>query len=81
MSSTNRDRTAETAFGSGFIGDVRTGPANEADTNHPTSLCVDPQGRIVIPAEIRRELGHKRVRIAASVSDLNGILQWQVGGT
>jgi len=40
--------TASTAFGSGFIGDTRTGPANQADTNHPTSITTDPQGRMVI---------------------------------
>jgi len=39
-----------TVIGSGFIGDTRTGPANEADLNHPTSLTQDPQGRIVLAA-------------------------------
>lgn len=39
---------AITAFGSGFIGDTRSGPANQADLNHPTSLCEDAQGRMVV---------------------------------
>jgi hypothetical protein len=41
---------AVTAFGSGFIGDMRSGPANQADLNHPTSLCEDSQGRMVVAA-------------------------------
>jgi sugar lactone lactonase YvrE len=39
---------AEIAVGSGFIGDTRSGPANQADLNHPTSICEDPQGRMVM---------------------------------
>lgn len=42
--------TAATIIGSGFIGDSRSGPADQADLNHPTSVCTDPQGRIVLAA-------------------------------
>jgi hypothetical protein len=39
-----------TIIGSGFIGDTREGPANQADLNHPTSITTDPQGRMVLAA-------------------------------
>jgi sugar lactone lactonase YvrE len=39
-----------TVIGSGFIGDGRSGPADQADLNHPTSVSTDPQGRIILAA-------------------------------
>jgi NHL repeat-containing protein len=44
------DSPGFTAIGSGFIGDTRSGPANEANLNHPTSITTDPQGRMVLAA-------------------------------
>lgn len=42
--------TVSTVIGSGFIGDTREGPADQADLNHPTSITTDPQGRMVLAA-------------------------------
>src|SRR5439155_20525069 len=39
-----------TVIGSVFTGDSLSGPADQADLNHPTSLTTDPQGRIVLAA-------------------------------
>jgi hypothetical protein len=39
-----------TMIGSEFIGDTRSGPANQADLNHPTSICEDREGRMVLAA-------------------------------
>jgi NHL repeat len=39
-----------TVIGSDFIGDTRSGPANQADLNHPTSICADSEGRMVLAA-------------------------------
>jgi len=39
-----------TVIGSGFIGDTRGGPADQADLNHPTTITTDPQGRLALAA-------------------------------
>src|SRR6266702_2809709 len=48
--STSPNGPVSTAIGSGFIGDTRGGPADQADLNHPTSITTDPQGRMVLAA-------------------------------
>jgi DNA-binding beta-propeller fold protein YncE len=42
--------TASTIIGSGFIGDSRSGPANQADLNHPTSITTNPRGGMTLAA-------------------------------
>jgi DNA-binding beta-propeller fold protein YncE len=39
-----------TMIGSDFIGDTRSGPADQADLNHPTSIREDREGRMVLAA-------------------------------
>lgn len=44
------DGTISRAIGSGNLGDERTGPADEINLNHPTSLTIGPQGNFWLSA-------------------------------
>lgn len=40
----------ETVIGTGYLGDAKDGPADEASLNHPTHVAFDDQGRMILSA-------------------------------